>query len=70
MARNHHKLVKIVAKPRSIQVVLARRKPAAKAVQRLRISMTQFSELSGQASCNQEYAGSLKQGLNNEAEPV
>jgi hypothetical protein len=27
-----------------------------------------FSELSGKAGCNQEYAGSLKQRLNDEAE--
>src|SRR3954471_24191266 len=29
-----------------------------------------FSELMGEAGCNQEYAGGLKQGLDNEAEPV
>src|SRR3954471_2412628 len=29
-----------------------------------------FSELMGEAGCTQEYAGGLKQGLDNEAEPV
>jgi len=29
-----------------------------------------FSELAGEAACNREYAGGLKQGLDNEAEPV
>ena len=28
------------------------------------------SEFSGEASCNQEYASGIQQGLNNKAEPV
>src|SRR4051794_34733963 len=40
------------------------REPSPKSLKR------RSSELSGEAACNQEYAGGLKQGLDNEAEPV
>src|SRR3954447_4524416 len=31
---------------------------------------TRFSELAGEAACNQEYTGGLQQGLDNEAEAI
>src|SRR3954451_1393696 len=44
-------------------------------VRKLQISLhakakRRFSELSRDAACNQEYAGGLKQGLHDEAEPI
>ena len=36
----------------------------------IKVAKRRFSEFSGEASCNQEYASGIQQRLNNEAEPV
>src|SRR3712207_9349426 len=35
-----------------------------------RAAKSRFSEFAGEAACNQEYAGALQQGLDDEAEPI
>src|SRR5215211_2630184 len=37
---------------------------------RSRVPKKRFSELAGEAACNQEYTGGLQQRLDDEAEPV